>query len=69
MLKTLFSKAQQALEIAQKAVHWYEDDKDLNDDELLANARRCVGIGYSLLAAEGHQSSPNYYHYKKKKIL
>jgi len=49
----IFFKAQLTLEIAQKAIEWYENDNNLDDDELLAHAWRCVGVGYSLLAAEG----------------
>ncbi|RIA88112.1 hypothetical protein C1645_775755 [Glomus cerebriforme] len=52
LMAKYMDKSQETLEIAQKAVHWYEDDSNLEDDELLAHALRNVGIGYSLLAAE-----------------
>jgi hypothetical protein len=53
LLNYLCYKAQGALEIAQRAATWYKDDSNLDDEELYALVLRCVGVGYSLLAAEG----------------
>ncbi|CAG8486912.1 7648_t:CDS:10 [Funneliformis mosseae] len=52
LMAKYMNKAKLTLEIAQKAVNWYENDNSLDDDELLARAWRCVGVGYSLLATE-----------------
>lgn len=50
---SLYFKAKEALEVAQKALLWYKDDSNLDDEELYAHVLRCVGVGYSLFAAEG----------------
>ncbi|CAI2165960.1 1376_t:CDS:10 [Funneliformis geosporum] len=52
LMAKYMNKAHSTLEIAQKAVNWYENDNSLDDDDLLARAWRCVGVGYSLLATE-----------------
>ncbi|CAG8527190.1 13023_t:CDS:10 [Acaulospora colombiana] len=46
------NKSKEALELAQKAVAWCENGDSDVDNELLAQAWRYVGVGYSLVARE-----------------
>ncbi|CAB4390189.1 unnamed protein product [Rhizophagus irregularis] len=52
LMAKYMNKAKEALEVAQKALLWYKDDSNLDDEELYAHVLRCVGVGYSLFAAE-----------------
>ncbi|CAG8550778.1 5734_t:CDS:10, partial [Acaulospora morrowiae] len=52
LMAKYLNKAKETLDFAQRAISWCEDEDGGVDNELLAHAWRCMGVGYNLMARE-----------------